>query len=161
MNKQNLVKYLKDNQDIIFALLFGSYAKGKANDMSDVDVAVYLSHDIRKSSYFGLRLGLIADCPVKGDKDVVILNESSPLLAYEVVSHCVPLFVRDKKIFIDFKAKTFGRYFDTNSLRRVQYAAMSKRIKEGTIGDFKRNNFIKVAKVRDFSRKIKGTFAAH
>jgi len=38
--------YLKSNPDIIFAYLFGSFAKGKQQPLSDVDIAVYLKRGV-------------------------------------------------------------------------------------------------------------------
>jgi hypothetical protein len=96
----------------------------------------------------------MSDCPIKGKKDVVVLNESSPLLAYEAVSHGEPISVRDKKAYIDFKANTYCRYFDTQKLRDIQHHAMVKRIKGGRFGYFEGDNSIKAEKVREFSRKI-------
>lgn len=152
---------MKLDSNILFAFLFGSRAKGTANKFSDTDIALYLSPKIGPSRYFDLRLKYAASLPIKGEKDVIILNESPPLLAYEVVSRGRPLFVRDKKALINFKAKTFLRYFDTEALRSVQYSAMNERIKGGQIGYFKGDNSIKVAKVRDFSRKIKRARKTH
>ena len=38
-------KYLADRDDIIFAYLFGSYAKGNQTHLSDIDIAVYMKYD--------------------------------------------------------------------------------------------------------------------
>ncbi len=161
MNESMSKKFFKKNKDIEFALLFGSHAKGHANKMSDVDIAVCLSPRVAASKFFDLRLSLAAELPIKGKKDVVILNESPPLLAYEVASHGKPIFIRNKKALIDFKASAFSRFFDTQVLRNVQYEAMVKRIKEGKIGHFKRNSSIKVDKIRELSRKIARAGKAH
>ncbi len=152
---------MKLDSNVLFAFLFGSRAKGTANKFSDTDIALYLSPKIDPSKYFDLRLKYTASLPIKVERDVIILNESSPLLAYEVVSNGKPIFIRSKKAMIDFKARAFLRYFDTQALRSVQYSAMNERIKGGRIGYFKGDGSIKIAKVRDFSRKIKRARKAH
>lgn len=154
MNLNKIKNFYRGKSFVSFAVLFGSHAKGKANSLSDIDIAVYLTKKIKRSSFFDVRLKLASDMPAKGKKDVIILNESSPLLAYEVIAHGRPLFIKDKKEFIDFKVLSFNRYFDTKRLRFIQLRELERRTKEGKIGHFKRNDSIKVAKVREFSRKI-------
>ncbi len=39
--KEELKKYFNQRKDIAFAFLYGSQAKGNANKLSDVDIAVY------------------------------------------------------------------------------------------------------------------------
>ena len=42
---ENIIKVLAEESDILFAFLFGSYAKGTQNDKSDIDIAVYLKDE--------------------------------------------------------------------------------------------------------------------
>jgi uncharacterized protein len=37
---------LRSDEDVVFAYLFGSLAKGKAGPLSDVDIAVYCREDV-------------------------------------------------------------------------------------------------------------------
>lgn len=161
VNYKQLEDYFRKEPDVLFAILFGSYAKKVANKLSDVDIAVYLTTKVKTNQFFDKRLKFMADCPITGSKDIIILNESSPLLAYEVVAHGKPVFVKDKKALIDFTVVAYRRYFDTKELRKTQHQAMAQRIKEGRLGYFKGNDSIKVAKIREFSRKIARIGKAH
>lgn len=160
MNISKIREYFKREPHVLFAILFGSQATGKTTKMSDIDVAVYL-HNVEHKRFFDMRLKFMSNCPGKGEKDVVILNDSPPLLAYEIVSRGKPILLKDKKAFISFKAKAFCRYLDTKRLRSVQYSALVRRIKEGRIGHFEGNNSISVAKVRELSGKIARIGQAH
>ena len=42
---ENIIKVLAEESDILFAFLFGSYAKSTQNDKSDIDIAVYLKDE--------------------------------------------------------------------------------------------------------------------
>jgi len=161
MNLKPAKVFFELEKNVLFALLFGSHVKGVANPASDIDIAVYLSPNISPSRFLDIRLKFMAECPVKGTKDVVILNESPPLLAYEAVSYGKPIMIRDKRSYIGFKADSYCRYFDTQKLRDIQYRAMVERIKGGRIGHFEGDNSIKAEKIREFSRKIARARKAH
>ena len=49
LNTDNIIQitrgHLADKDEIIFAYLFGSYAKRKQTHLSDIDIAVYADHD--------------------------------------------------------------------------------------------------------------------
>lgn len=158
----NRVKeYFRRTPGVLFACLFGSHAKGGANRLSDIDIAVYMSANIDHTGLYKHSLKFMADCPLSGTKDIVMLNESPPLLAYEVLAHGKPIFIRDKKAFIDFTVTTYSRYFDTKNMRQTQFNALSERIKGGKIGHFKRNGPYKVAEIRAFARQIARARKAH
>ncbi|PHS58191.1 MAG: hypothetical protein COB17_04140 [Sulfurimonas sp.] len=63
---------LQENQNIIFALLFGSYANGKSNDMSDIDIAIFTDKELDIFE-FGM---IVSDLEQLSDKkiDLVVLN---------------------------------------------------------------------------------------
>jgi predicted nucleotidyltransferase len=50
MNFENIIKqYFKDRKEIAAVYLFGSYASGKNNYMSDVDIGILFTHQYSKS----------------------------------------------------------------------------------------------------------------
>ena len=63
MNKQNILNYLKSNQEyyhsqfgIKFIGLFGSFARDEANDNSDVDILYKIEKDKKLSMFKYLKL---------------------------------------------------------------------------------------------------------
>ena len=44
-NVESIIKVLENETDILFAYLFGSYAKGTQDKKSDIDIAVYLKDE--------------------------------------------------------------------------------------------------------------------
>ena len=76
--KDVLMKY----EDIIFAYIFGSYAKGNIRKDSDIDIAIYLKDSIGSYKYLDMKMKLSE--ALKREVDLVILNNAIPLLRYEI-----------------------------------------------------------------------------
>lgn len=90
---------LEENYNVVFAYVYGSYARGKATRFSDLDIAVFL----RDTGHDGFR-ELLAQLPVNADVefDVRVLNDAAPLFRYNVVREGKLLFVKDKGIHETF-----------------------------------------------------------
>src|SRR5215831_8464645 len=119
------------------AYLFGSQATGHTHAESDVDVAVLLAASLTADERFTTRLTLIGALTrlFGTDKvDVVVLNEASPLLAYEVLRNGVLLYCPDDNTRVDFQVRALCAYEDTAPLRTLLAEAMVERLKAGTFG---------------------------
>ena len=119
------------------AYLFGSQATRRTHPNSDVDVAVLLDESLTSDERFAERLRLLGDlsCIFGTDHvDLVILNDASPLLAYETLRHGVLLYCADARTRIEFQVHALRTYEDTMPLRRILSEAMVARFKAGTFG---------------------------
>ena len=88
-DKIELIKeYLSTHPDVIFAVIFGSFAEGRQTKVSDIDIGVYTNRELEL-----LELGqLVADIEniVKHKVDIVILNDlhkRSPAFAIKSYEH--------------------------------------------------------------------------
>ncbi|ACY48880.1 type VII toxin-antitoxin system MntA family adenylyltransferase antitoxin [Rhodothermus marinus] len=127
---------LEARPEVVFALLFGSVARGQATPLSDVDVGIYTEQPLDLPELGGLvnELEQVAGRPV----DVVELREALeqwPALAYEAVAHGKLIFCRDEDRWVDFKCRTFLAYFDTEPLRRMMRDAFLERLKKGQLAE--------------------------
>ena len=133
-----ITNYLKQYDDIEFALIFGSFASGKVGSKSDLDLAIF-----SKESLDLLLLGkMIVDLEKITEFKIDLLElkdiyKKNPLLAYQIVTNCKLLFSKDENIFSEFKRKSFLSYFDTEKLRKSVNSAFYKRISSKKFG--KRN----------------------
>ena len=130
---QQLKEFLADQAPIRFAYLFGSYARGRANAMSDVDVAVYLDDSL---DFFTMRLKLMEQIHrhAGGHIDLVVLNDSSVVLQYEVIRHGMVL-KDDNQLRVEFETSVLREYLDSEPLRAVHREALKKSFgKENSIG---------------------------
>ena len=57
---EKLKEFFTDREEVQFAVLFGSLAKGTANKLSDVDVAVMLSPDFEDTTPYGYQATVIS-----------------------------------------------------------------------------------------------------
>jgi predicted nucleotidyltransferase len=119
------------------AYLCGSQATRRTHPNSDVDIAVLLDESLTLDERFAERVQLLDDLSrIFGTDqvDLVILNEASPLLAYETLLHGVLLYCADAQTRIEFQVRTLRAYEDTIPLRRILSEAMVARLKAGTFG---------------------------
>lgn len=112
----------KYRKHIIFAYLFGSYAKGELTPLSDIDIAVFLEKGT-KHSYFDLKLSIHADfCRVlkRDDVDVIVLNTINNFVLLDaIVREGKILFERDRVLREDFEIKTLHQSIDFKEHRKA------------------------------------------
>lgn len=113
INREKITERLKQNQNILFAYLFGSHVKDKVRFGSDLDIALYFKPEPQL-----LEIGKIVNeleniCEFK--IDLVSLNNlynKNPKLAYSIISEGDLLFGNNKKELVHFKRMTFLNYLD-------------------------------------------------
>jgi predicted nucleotidyltransferase len=136
VNFDKITNVLKGDNNIVFALVFGSQANGQAIQLSDVDIGIFTKDDIPI-----LHLGRIASALEKvGEKevDLVVLNDlykRKPNFAFQIISSAKLLFTRDEDLFVDFKKNVFLYYLDAKPLIDMVKASVNKRIETGTFGE--------------------------
>jgi len=96
-------KALEKQCNVLFAYLYGSYARGEAHKFSDLDVAVYLKEFTIKNY---LDLFSVIPTSVNVEIDLRALNNAPPLFRYRVIKEGRLLFVKDKKALEKFVYET-------------------------------------------------------
>lgn len=135
MNLKALKEFFENYPNILFVLIFGSYARDRKTPFSDLDLAIYFSSEPELLEIGGLiaKLEKITSVEV----DVLILNklyEKNPALAYEVITTGKLIFCKDEEAYIRYKEYTFLYYFDHLPLFERVRRDLKKRIKEGRFG---------------------------
>lgn len=136
-NRDTIVDHLSKRQDIVFAYLFGSYTSGLQNEMSDIDLAVYVTGEfpLLKQGSLVSQLEMMTGC----DVDLVILSnafERNPQFVYDIVFGGELLFSKDGELLNRYRRKTLHYFFDTEPLRRMVYAGLDRRLALGTFAKF-------------------------
>jgi uncharacterized protein len=110
----------KYKDKIIFTYLFGSAARETGYPSGDVDIAVFLSDEGRKSA-FDVKLSLYADfCRAlkRNDVDVVVLNTAFNLMLLdEIVRYGVILYDADPDMREEFELKILHQAIDFKTQR--------------------------------------------
>jgi len=106
---QALKTYFEGRDDIAFAFLFGSAARGKVRHEGDVDVAVYFKpeKDVEweafGKTYKGEnRIALDLERLVEKEIDLIVLNRVRAVVADEIIRKGKLLVIRERGIFLDF-----------------------------------------------------------
>ena len=122
--KDILIKY----EAIVFAYIFGSFAKNNIRKDSDIDIAIYLKTDIDTYKYLDMKMELSE--VLKREVDLVILNDASPLLKYEIYKDNILLFTHDKAMENRYKVKILFEYNDMKRYLDLSYDKTIERLKE-------------------------------
>ena len=119
MNSDLIISKLKDilskKDEIMFAYLFGSLSKGKETELSDVDVAIYINQNkLPPSSIFGYKADMISELEKNLDYDIdlVILNDASLLLSFNIIKNGELIFCNSEKEKVNFHFETQRDYLD-------------------------------------------------
>ena len=129
-----LRKKLREEKEVLFAYIIGSYATGKNNPMSDFDIALYLEDDkdiFERKLYFN---SLITDILKTDEVDIIILNNSSPFFVHHALKNAKLLFSKNEEKRISFLVKNLKEYFDMEYYYQRFKESILKRIEEGKYG---------------------------
>ncbi|KYJ85961.1 type VII toxin-antitoxin system MntA family adenylyltransferase antitoxin [Sulfurovum riftiae] len=120
---------------IDFALLFGSYANETQNDMSDVDIGIYVDRPIDLFEQ-GALISELEDVLEK-KVDLLVLNDlykENPKMAFNIVDNHTLLFCHTTENYLMFKTYTYKYYFDQKPMFDMFDQALRERIESGTYG---------------------------
>jgi predicted nucleotidyltransferase len=97
--------------------LFGSAAQGRMHRESDVDVAVLYDRRILPAALDRARAsellaGSLMQVLARNDLDVLVLNDTPPLLARRIVTEGIELLVADADLVHSFRRDTLLRAAD-------------------------------------------------
>lgn len=115
-------------ENIVFAYIFGSYAQKVIRTDSDIDIAIYLEKELAVETYLEIKADLTEAC--KREIDLIILNDATPLLKYEIYKNSISLFSRDKAIETSYKVKTLFEYNDMKKYLDLYYDRTINRLKD-------------------------------
>lgn len=104
-----LKEYFSKRDDIAFAFLFGSAARGSFRKEGDVDVGIYFwpDKDVEwenvKKRYVGEnRIALDLERLLQKEVDLIVLNRAKAIFADEIVRKGKPIVIKDRGLFLDF-----------------------------------------------------------
>ncbi|WP_319508855.1 nucleotidyltransferase domain-containing protein [uncultured Methanolobus sp.] len=135
--KEQLIPLLKEffqNEEYVeLAYLFGSVSEGKAGVLSDIDIGVYLSGSLTKSQRNHKRIELIGSLTtlLKSDSvDLLVINDTSPVLSFEIIKPNVLIHARDHSLRVDVEHRIMSTYLDWKYYEDRLNQNLLKRIME-------------------------------
>ena len=111
--------FAEHERDTVAVYLFGSVARGDANDASDVDVAVLYRHD-PPATFDGLPLELEGQLERRLGRptQVVTLNRAPVDLRARVLRDGALIVDRDPPVRVRFEVRTRNEWFDLQPVLR-------------------------------------------
>jgi len=101
--------YFRNRNDVAFAFLYGSQAKGNATALSDVDIAVYFSPEKRYPIEFEEEVYYKGEDEIWSDMEQLLKKEVELLVLNRVPSTVatsalrgIPLAINDWGLYLDF-----------------------------------------------------------
>jgi hypothetical protein len=131
---QKLAIHFTGRKEVVAVYLFGSYARRKADHLSDLDIALLLRPDLPREAMW--RLGLRLDvevCDVLGtdDVDVIVLNTAPLEAQFEVIRTGILLHSNDEGIRTEYEVLMMSAYWDFKKVLDEYDAYALRRIREG------------------------------
>ncbi len=123
--------------EVVLAYLFGSQARGIANRLSDVDIAVLVRENRTAEQCLNTQICLMQDLTAaleRNDVDVVILNRAKLPLRHQVLRYGQLIYCIDDQARYRFTYETNRDYLDMAHLYKVQREYLYRRIREGEYG---------------------------
>lgn len=107
-------------QGLLFVVLFGSHATGRAHAKSDIDVAV-LPKEAERISVATEEIGGVLK---RNDVEVADLSVSSPYLWRAVARDGILLFEAEQGLFSKWRLRAMNLWYDTAPIRELQKQAL-------------------------------------
>ncbi|MFP4052196.1 MAG: type VII toxin-antitoxin system MntA family adenylyltransferase antitoxin [Thermoplasmata archaeon] len=127
--ESKIVDMLSEEDIVQFAYLYGSFLKGRFND---IDIGVYLKEGVSEKDIIEFEISKEGELSRKlGYKvDLRILNGRKIVFLHQVLKNGKLLMCRDEKIRVEFESKVYSEYLDIkyyldqyNELRRKRILA--------------------------------------
>lgn len=109
--KKKIIQLLKQENNILFAYLYGSYARKEENQKSDIDIAIYLSQE-PKTEFLPEKLSTKLEKKINKNIDIRILNNRKIIFKHQVLKHSELLFSKDENKRVEFETYVYDRYLD-------------------------------------------------
>lgn len=124
------IREIAEEKNFIQAVyLFGSQAKGNANTDSDIDIAVLLEADYAEKSGV-IKIKLYEELIKAGfdNIDLVILNQASALLKYEVVKENTLIYKKNDFEAASYQSLMIRKYLDFEYYLKKNQQKFKERI---------------------------------
>lgn len=121
LNREEKLEKIKDiilnSMEVDAIVLFGSYARNRERQDSDIDIAIKPSEKIEKTKLLKLQTSIeeIIDTEIH----LINLNEIEEDFRYDILITGKTLYARDEVQFIEYKLRAYSDYLELSEDRRI------------------------------------------
>jgi predicted nucleotidyltransferase len=129
---KRIVRFFESRPEIVAVYLFGSRARGRAKETSDVDLAVLIDPNA-KIDRLELKRDMMIGLSGVLRKEIhpVILNSAGELLSAQVFKYGKCLYNREPGILSRFRTVQYSKIADFAYLRNIMQKGFTRKIMEG------------------------------
>lgn len=130
-SQEKKLNELAEKEDILLAVVYGSFAVGRETEDSDIDIAILRKGESDIRDYFheyGRLVGDFEEIFPERRIDLVPLRGLDPLFFHQIMSKGVLLY-GDSRLFQSIKVRAFMRYMDAKPLFKNELLLVQKRQK--------------------------------
>jgi len=122
--------YFNEKQYICAAYLFGSAAKGKSRQNSDIDLAVVFCDGIDSIRRFNLKLDMSGELEeIFGSKvDIVDLESADLYFVHQILLNKILIHEKDVHKRVEFEVKSRRGYFDMLPFYKLYHSQAMERL---------------------------------
>lgn len=132
----SLIKYLEQQEDVLAAMIYGSYGTEFQTPLSDVDLAILFYRDRKPGveRLLALEAEIAATCR-EDDINVLCLNDADVMLQFRVIETGRLIFQRDPVALSDFREYVFKVYGDFAPFFREASREYDRTLREAYVCD--------------------------
>jgi predicted nucleotidyltransferase len=129
---ERIIHFFKAQEKVIAVYLFGSYARGRAGDRSDIDLAILMDPDAEVDEFELKRDVMIGLSKVlRKEVHLVILNTAGEVLSAQVFKHGKCLYNSKPAVLSEFRMVEFSKIADFGYLRNIMEKGFTRKIMAG------------------------------
>jgi predicted nucleotidyltransferase len=124
--------YFAAKPEVVAVYLFGSYARGREKDLSDIDLGILLERDFLYAQN-DLRTTYLIDLAriLRKDLHIVIMNSAGEGILAQIFKHGKCIFQRNPRTLANFRTASFSMIAEFGYLRAMMEKAIVSRILGG------------------------------
>jgi predicted nucleotidyltransferase len=100
---QNIINisrnYFEQNEKVVMAFLFGSYASGNFCKESDIDIGVLLKNEDENAE---IEIQNRIEKLIGHEVDTVFMSRSPATLSWSIIRKGIPIIIKDRNVFLNF-----------------------------------------------------------
>ncbi len=113
INLKEIAKILEKHEEILFAYLYGSIARGEANKKSDIDIGIFLKKDFKSDPFYEVKIAEEIENSLNlKNVEVIVLNGKPIRFLNQVLRYGKLIFSRDEKTRISFETYVTKSYIE-------------------------------------------------
>lgn len=129
---ERIIQFFRKRPEVVAVYLFGSRARGRATELSDIDLAILLDPQAAVDET-KLKRELLSGLSriLRKEIHLVILNRAGEMLTAQVFKYGKCLYNAKPCILSEFRTTQFSKIADFAYLRNIMEKGFTRKIMEG------------------------------